>query len=162
MGHRITFDCPIGEESEIGAFMGRQLENDEGEAELEDDLQGDDAIEGIVITLFIRGEETRDQKQGHEAGKSLPEARQNGKKNGAVQADPVFQQVHHGRVPAIFASQRAVHHIRRCFFFLDVQLSLFRMPEGRERCVWVFSGSPQVFEEKDTNARDSALSAPCV
>lgn len=70
MGHRITFDCPIGEESEIGAFMGRQLENDEGEAELEDDLQGDDAIEGIVITLFIRGEETRDQKQGHEAGKA--------------------------------------------------------------------------------------------
>ena len=76
----------VEREAEVGGLMGGQLENDDGEAELEDELHGDERAEGVVVALLKGGEGAGDKGDGDEAGGSGPAARENGIGDGLVYA----------------------------------------------------------------------------
>ena len=52
----------------MGGLVAGSLEDDDGEAQLEDDLERDERVEGVVVALLGGGEETGDQRQGKDAG----------------------------------------------------------------------------------------------
>ncbi len=57
--------------------MARQLQNHEGETQLKDDLQSDQASKCVVVSLLGRGEEPCDQGNCDKASCTGPESRKN-------------------------------------------------------------------------------------
>ena len=61
--------------------MACQLENHKGEAQLKNDLQGDQACKGVVIPLLGRGQESRDEGNGDKTSCTAPESCKDGESN---------------------------------------------------------------------------------
>jgi hypothetical protein len=59
----------------MGALMAGHLQNDEGEAQFEHNLQGNQAAEGVVVTLFRGAQKMRDQDYGDQTRRARPTAR---------------------------------------------------------------------------------------
>ena len=82
-------DRAIGRDVEVGGLMGGGLENDDGEAEFEDDLQRDERVEGVIEALLGGGEEARDEEQRADAGERRPGTGEDGEGYCAIDAEGV-------------------------------------------------------------------------
>ena len=78
---------PSLREAEVGGLVARSLQNDNGKAELKDDLQVHQRKEGVIVPLFSRGEKMCDQCQGHQARERGPATSQHGKDDCGIQAE---------------------------------------------------------------------------
>ena len=71
----------------MSGFVAGVLEDDDREAELEDDLGGHQAAEGVVVALLGGVQVAGDERQRSQPGKAGPAARQQREADGFVQAD---------------------------------------------------------------------------
>ena len=69
----------------MGALMAGHLQNDEGEAQFEHNLQGNQAAEGVVVTLFRGTQKMRDQDYGDQSSRARPTASKHGKDDRPIQ-----------------------------------------------------------------------------
>ena len=61
-----------GVDGKVSGFMGGELENDDGKAQLEDDLQCDQRAECVVVALLSWGKFARDQGDRDQARDARP------------------------------------------------------------------------------------------
>ncbi len=72
---------------EVCGLVAGGLEDDGGEAELKDDLEGDERVEGVVVALLDGGEGASDKGEGEDAGERGPATGEDGEGDGAVEAE---------------------------------------------------------------------------
>ena len=67
MSDWVSGNLVVNGDGEPGPLVTRHLQNHKREAQLKNHLYGDQASEGVVVSLLGRSEESRDQQNGYEA-----------------------------------------------------------------------------------------------
>ena len=73
----------------MGTFVACHLQDDERESEFEDNLQGDETTEGVVVTLFGGSQEAGNKSDCHEPGGTGPSPPENSERDRFVDAHRV-------------------------------------------------------------------------